>query len=200
MAYHIISEKYNSFLWLPPKTASSHTSWVLAHFDFDLYYYDSELKEFLLIQTDGPHFGHSFNMHPNHENMNFICTMRNPYHRVLSHFKSSRAPFSPHLNPKEFEEFVKIQVMEKNRFMDYDIFRDKFPDYVIRSENYYEDLLNIPFIKESKLYKTGILSQMCEKRLNKTYEVENDKFLTQYVKDMIYEKYKKHFELFGYEK
>lgn len=201
MSYHIFSEKNNSFLWFPIKTASTLASWVFAHFDFGLHYYVEETSEFKGIMSDLSHFGHSLFLHPNHEKMNFICTMRHPYKRVLSLYKSTVSPFSENLSSENFDKFIDYSFFKRRLFQDSNSFSERIPDYVIKSESFYEDILKIPFVKNSKLNDCGILEEMCRKKINKSFDlVSDEELLTDNIKEKIYTFFKPHFELFGYEK
>lgn len=201
MSYSIISKENNAFVWFPIKTASSMSSWILGHFDFSLYYYVEEISEFMEVGTDLSHFGHSTFLHPGHQKMDFICTMRHPYQRVFSLYKSSTFQFSNNFNRENFERFVDRIVLSNNSFRDRQQFEERFPDYVIKAENFHEDILKIPFIRNSKLYECGILDDMCKKRINRSFDTDKEKeFFTPEIKEKIYEWFKPHFELFGYEK
>ena len=81
------------------------------------------------------------------------------------------------------------------------MFDERVPDYILRSENLYQDYLKIPFIVDSKLNKCGILEDICNRKINKgsgTLDIEN--YLTSSVKEKIYKMFQSHFELFGYQK
>ena len=56
---YIMSPKYQSFVWLPPKTGSSTLSWILAYFEFGWYEFDEIKKDYVLRANDLVHFGHS---------------------------------------------------------------------------------------------------------------------------------------------
>ncbi len=201
MSYHVFSNTNNSFVWFPIKTASTLASWIFAHFDFGLYFYVDEISEFKKITNDLSHFGHSLSLHPNHENMSFICTMRHPYNRVLSLYKSTVSPFSDNLSSENFDKFIDYSFYKRNLFRDNNVFSDRKPNFIIRSESFYEDILKIPFIKNSKLHQCGILEEMCSKEINKSFDLENEnEFLTHEIKNKIYKFFEPHFELFGYEK
>lgn len=147
------------------------------------------------------HLGHDLHFPQNHENMIFICTMRHPYHRVVSMYKMSKAKsFKP--TKEEFQkEFHKI-LLEKNShiFKSSNIFNERRPDYIIRTENILEDLIKIPFIKNSKLYQCGILEEMVEKKLNISFPLEIDDVLTQENKDEIYSLFQDQFEIGEYQR
>jgi len=202
MSYHVISEKNNAFVWLPIKTASSLVSWVLSHFEFDLFFYSKTTNDYKKIISDLSHFGHSTNLPYNHEEMLFICTMRHPYKRVLSYYKSTLPHIYNDYNVEGFNHFLNQNVFSnKTLFDDIDKFDKRKPDFLIRTETIYDDLLKIPFIKSSKLNDCGILEEMCKKKVNPSFESEDDEYLlSSEIKEKIYNFFKPQFEIFGYSK
>jgi hypothetical protein len=86
-------------------------------------------------------------------------------------------------------------------FDDINKFNERTPDFLIRTETIYDDLLKIPFIKNSKLNQCGILEEMCRKKINSSFESEEDeKLLSLEIKTKIYSFFKPHFEIFNYSK
>jgi hypothetical protein len=202
MSYHVISEKNNAFVWLPIKTASSLVSWVLGHFEFDLFFYSQTTNNYKKIISDLSHFGHSTNLPYNHQDMLFICTMRHPYERVLSYYKSTLPHIYNDFTIEGFNHFLNQSVFcEKSLFDDIHKFNERIPDILIKTETIYDDLLKIPFIKNSKLYECGILEEMCKKKINPSFESERDEYLlSPDIKEKIYNFFKPQFEIFGYSK
>ena len=201
---YILSLSNNSFVWLPPKTGSSFVSWVLGHFDFWWYRYDELRSDYKLMMTDLAHFGHDCQLPPNHENFNFICTTRNPYDRMVSYYLMNFSDLHDEPTSENFENFIEHFFSKEKHSLFYrsnSIFNFRKPDYSIRLENLYEDLLEIPFIKISKLNSCGILEEMCSKKIKKGFEFENKQYLyTDKTREKVYNHFKKDFELFGYTK
>lgn len=202
-----LSLTHKAFLWLPPKTASNTVSWILGHFDFNSYFWYN--NNFVEVRKDSTHFSHEFNYPPNHEELSFICTFRNPYERIFSLFKmisnvTMKFPIEDFTYPSKdkFKDFFEKHI--KNENFDRRIKPPKFhlrkPDYLIRTETFYEDLLAIPFIRNSKLYECGILQEMCEKKINQSYTSNFDDFMDEEMKDWIYTNYKDEFELGNYKR
>ena len=134
--------------------------------------------------------------------MDFICTVRHPYHQFLSAYNATINPLKTPTT-KDFEEFINNRIINPKsvQFLYTNLFVDKSPNYIVRSENFYEDLLKIPFIKESDLNTSGVLQNFCTKRINESFNKLNpEEFLTQSIKDLIYSQTKQHFDLFGYQK
>ena len=134
--------------------------------------------------------------------MSFICTIRHPYYRVFSLF--SKRFLDPSEKPRieEFEDFFHERIETGVEFTKtINMFDERVPDYVLRSENLYEDYLKIPFVMESKLNKCGILEDICNRKINKGHgTIDSESYLTPSVKGKIYKMFQSHFELFGYEK
>jgi len=197
-----VSEKYNSFIWAPMKTASSHSSFVFAHFDFVNVTENLDTGVIINHSADNLNFGHSLHFPPNHSNMSFICTMRHPYYRCFSIFNRKFMGSTKKPEIKEFEEFFHERIEIDTEFTQTtNMFDLRVPDFVLRAENLYEDYLKIPFILNSKLYECGILEDICNRKINKGSEtLDIEKYLTSSVKEKIYKMFQSHFELFGYQK
>jgi hypothetical protein len=199
-----LSLKHNSILWLPQKTASTHASWVFAHFDF-IPYTTNEKNE-LIINTisDKIHFGHDLGLPSEHNSMSLISTARNPYDRVFSHFRRySKRNVKPLQH--DFEKFIEDLIDNKTSDLQFfcktiQSLGHRTPDYIIRKENMYEDYLKIPFIKNSKLVSCGILEEMCEKKINDHLSYDSSDYYTEEIKEKVYSFMKIEFESFGYSK
>lgn len=201
-----LSLNHKAFLWLPPKTATHTVSWIFGHFDFNSFFWND--NNFVSVREDFVHFSHEYNYPPNHQDLSFICTFRNPYERIFSFFKmrnnkTMKFQVDEFTNPTkdEFKNFFDKELKKENfeaRFKPK--FHVRKPDYLIRTETFYEDLLAIPFIKNSKLYECGILQEMCEKKINKTFTSNFDEYMDNEMKDWIYTNYKDEFELGNYKR
>jgi hypothetical protein len=200
---YTISEKHKSFVWLPPKCATNFISWVLAYFEFSSIQIDTETNKIHTIRLNQyGHFGHSTFLPPNHEELSFICAVRNPYHRVLSMFQSQ---FDGQLTVENFEKFINERLTFNSRGPIFNKFSEilhgRRPNYLIRTENLYEDILKIPFIRDSDLNSSGILKNFCDKKINQSYDQLNpEEYLTPRIKEIIQNLCSDHFDLFGYER
>ena len=196
------SEKYNSFVWTPMKTASSHASFVFAHFDFITVSENLTTGAIVNHSDDNINFGHSLQFPPKHSDMFFICTIRHPYYRIFSLFSRKFINSTKKPDVKEFEDFFHERIETDIEFTrTTNMFDLRAPDFILRSENLYEDYLKIPFILESKLNKCGILEDICNRKVNKGLTTLNpENYLTPSVKEKIYKMFQSHFDLFGYEK
>ena len=91
---------------------------------------------------------------------------------------------------------------EKEYFYKYGFFLGKTPKYFLRVENLYHDYIQIPFIRNSKLNKSGLLYELCNKKLNSNSKnIKSMKeYYTQDMADYIYTNFKHYFDLLGYDK
>jgi len=200
---YIMSPKYNTFVWLPPKTGSSTLSWILAYFDFGWYKFSKKNNDYEIFMSDLVHLGHSFKIPP-FGNMDLISATRNPYDRMVSYFMMSRSEIEKKSDRNEFELFLQ-NFFEKEQdsvmFQSAEIYNFKVPNYIIKLENLYQDLTKVPFIKNSKLNDCGILEEMCNKKIkNSFFEGDKNELYTPDTKEKVYNHFKKDFELFGYQK
>jgi hypothetical protein len=195
-----ISKKNKAFFWLPPKCASTSLSWVLSFFEFSSIAIDVDTNQIHRILLNQTHFGPSMIYPLNYSELTFVCSVRNPYHRILSMYKS----FSKDFSVSNFEKFIDDRILKNDnldKFKFSELFTKKTPDYYIRTENLYEDLIRIPFIGESELNTSGILKTFCLKKMNMSFNQLNpEEYLTPRIKESIYEIFSEQFELFGYEK
>ena len=107
---YTISETLKCFVWTPMKTASSHASWVLSHFDFVTVTENLNTGVIIELTSDNRNFGHSIDLPKNHSELSLICTVRHPYQRVFSLF--SRRFLDKNIKPEisEFEEFFHTRI------------------------------------------------------------------------------------------
>ena len=200
-----ISEKHNSFVWFPPRSSTHTFSWIFGHFNFRIYYSTSD-GVLDVLDSYSNHLGHFYFYPPNHMNMTFICTTRNPYERVFSFFKLGRYNFhrvrlgyATKPTKMEFENFY-TDLVTKQLHIYRPIFDKRKPDYVVRNENMYEDLKKIPFVRDSKLNNCGILEEMCESTFNRSPTLDINEFIDQEMRERIYQDFKEEFEIGNYPK
>lgn len=200
-----VSEKFNSFVWFPPRSSTHTFSWIFGHYNFKIYY-PSDDGGIEVLDSYSNHLGHYFCYPPNHENMTFICTTRNPYERIFSMFKLGRYSFrrirlgfAPVPTKEDFEKFY-TDFIEKGFKTYKPIFNQRRPDYVVRNENMFEDLLKIPFVRDSKLNTCGILEEMCQSKLNSSPQLDFNEYIDERMKNIIYEEFKEEFEIGNYQK
>lgn len=195
----IYSRTYDYYLILPMKTGTVNASWIFTYFDFYTYTrnFDSD-GNFKEISNPAMSAVHSYYIPPENPNPKIIVTARNPYDKVLSKFLFNWTRNEPPTY-QDFLNNILNSIQHNNPMLIYP--PELIPTYSIRLENMYEDYMKIPFVKDSNLNKSGILLEMCNKKINEArIKVNKDDFLTQEAKDLIYNFLKNQFELFGYQK
>jgi len=113
--------------------------------------------------------------------------VRNPYDRMLSFYF-----FSKGKNNQKFKRNQYINFIKKNESFQYKYIDNTF--YIIHFENLINELKNIECFKkivDFNNYPTLNASSNSKRNYNEIYDKE--------LKDLVFNKYKKDFELFGYE-
>lgn len=196
-----ISEKYKSFLWIPPKTGSYHAIWVLENFDF--YYLEmTPNRKKIQRYVQRTEHSHQIALFDGHEKYKLICTARHPLKRVFSAFiYTSNNRKSTDLSKKAFINFfIREFHGGESAWFEGLFFDERIPDYFLRTENLFEDYSKIPFVAESELFKSGKLEEMCKEKKN-SFEKKDLNAIDYFTDDMIdcmYKKYKTYYDLLGY--
>jgi hypothetical protein len=195
------SEKEKMVLFLPPKTGTVHATFIFNHYDFTTDVYDYETEEY--YKHHGVLHHHNMTMPQKYESYSLICTARNPYSRLVSAYNSSKK--TSFFSGKPIEEFKNY--FSKNFDNGFPYILDEFsneviPKYFLRVESLYHDYIQIPFIKNSKLNKSGLLYELCNKKIHATYDNSAvlDEYFTEDMADFVYTRFKSYFDLVGYDK
>jgi hypothetical protein len=198
-----ISFEHKIIWWTPERCATKATSHILYQLGFEPYYGSPE----------------------EYSDYKIICSIRNPYDRVLSLFKTMDNVGKSIVYTKDthqnfiesYETFLtevflytKIKkrkdfkkVVQKEFLKDYITkysFNERIPDQFIRMENLVEDISKLDFVVESGLWKSGYVEEYLNE--NKYINIRPYKFNTVYTEKfakLIYEYHKKHFFLCGYD-
>lgn len=190
-----LSLKNNCFLWLPPKTGTSHATFIFKHFDFSTY----TLEDGKIIDKSELRHHHNISLFPEHEKHKIICTARNPFDRYISYYKFQKKHEKNDISVDNFRKYFHEMVKENDLKNFFSLTNLRVPDYFLRLENLWSDYNKIPFIRNSKLNQSGILYELCQKKLNPSFETElNSKFYTNEMIDFMLNEGKKYFELLGY--
>ena len=162
------STKHKIIWWAPERCATKLVADMFSHYDFDYKLtIKSEPKE-----LTSPYHSHGIFFPEEFNDFKIVCSIRNPYDRVLSLFTNFSSIGSQIVYTKKtketfidrFSEFV-IQLLRysevrkldtdpeknivlKNYVAKYD-FDDRIPDHFIRMEHLKEDLSKLDFIAES---------------------------------------------------
>ena len=203
------SEKEKMILLLPMKTGTIHATFIFQHFDFITEHYELKTNK-VLDKLDSVIHHHCMNIPQRYEDYSIICTARNTYSRLVSAYNNSR--IITEINKPSDENF-------KNHFLKKKIDtgyqsdngfpygRDSFlynetPKYFLRVESLYHDYIQIPFIRNSKLNKSGVLYELCNRKIHTTPTKRKPlkEYYTQDMADFVYDKFKSYFDLLGYDK
>ena len=136
MAYHKV---FNTFWFTPPRTATRSTL---------------EIRKFFNFQD----FGHNPPPEEIGKDYYFVSNFRNPYPRTVSIFNLIYG-FNPTKNHTNFKKFVERKIFAEKKglkfVVDMNILKittifeliDRFPDYLVKTENLLHDVKNLFFIK-----------------------------------------------------
>ena len=202
------SDKEKMILLLPMKTGTIHATFMFNHFDFITETYDFKTNE-VLKKLDSVLHHHCMNIPQRYEDYSIICTARNPYSRLVSDYNNSKnTAESNKLSYKNFRiYFSKIIDNGYQSANGFPYGKDSFlyneiPKYFLRVESLYHDYIQIPFIRNSKLNKSGLLYELCNKKIHKTPTEKKilKEYYTEDMADFVYNKFKTYFDLLGYDK
>jgi hypothetical protein len=99
----------------------------------------------------------------------------------------------------KFYDYLYHTILEKSHHKPK--FEQRVPDYFIRQEHLFEDYSKIPFIQNSDFYKSGLLKELCETKINhnkNTYDFRD--YYDEMTADLVYYNFSKYFDLLGYDK
>ena len=198
------SEQEKLAVFFPIKTGTIHATFILNHFNFKTNTYSEEDAR-LILDGDYCIHHHSQKIPKGYEDYDVIYTTRNPYTRLLSMYfyeKNMTERDGLHFKPLTFKEYFSNRANSGWMNIKPGFNFVKPPKYFLRMEHLYDDYIQIPFIRESKLNESGILYELCEKKMHaKKQEAKSLKeYYTQDMVDHVYETFKTYFDLTGYDK
>jgi hypothetical protein len=195
------SEQERLAVFLPPKTGTIHATFILNHFNFKTNIYDKDDR--LILEEDYLIHHHNRIIPKRYEDYDVIYTTRNPYTRLLSlYYYDKKVTELNTQYTKTFKEYFSsgansgwMNIKSEFNFI-------KTPKYILRLEHLYHDYIQIPFIRDSKLNKSGVLYDLCEKKIHaKPQDTKSlREYYTQDMADHVYETFKPYFDLTGYDK
>jgi hypothetical protein len=138
----------------------------------------------------------------------FCITVRNPYARILSYYKSIF--LKKNCKNKEcqytFKEFVETLMIENKRIwhLEYEnVFNETKIDYIIHLENIEDELMQVPMIQNKYIESEEFRKEWDRVIKNNIFDKEsknNDVKVSNKDAQIIYDCFSKQFELFGYSK
>lgn len=213
------SKKHRIIWWAPERCATKLVADIFSNYNFEY----KETLESEPKELTAPYHSHSIFVPEEFSDFDIVCSIRNPYDRVLSLFTNftnvgSQIVYTKNTKEvfiKRFSEFVKQLLQysevrkidpdpEKNIVLKkycakYD-FEDRIPDYFIRMENLKEDLSNLKFISESNLWKSNFFDNFISDNpfINlKPYSF--NEVYTFEAAQLVFNYFKKHFFLCNYD-
>jgi hypothetical protein len=189
------SDELKVFWFTPMRTASRSVSQVLEYLNFK----NPRTHDFIRI--------------PEHHNYYFIVNIKNPYNRLVSIYHIQKyhgtieVDFDVWVPRRLSEEFntslSNFHTMERHINI-FHYFKDKKPDYIVRSEFLENDIRNIWFIKEnnSPLLEQTIQNHICKNVYEKEWDFVKPwrSYYNQNLADIVYGYMKDNFDFFGYDK
>jgi hypothetical protein len=215
-----ISHKHKTIWWAPERCGTKATAHIFKHFDFDF------ILNYPKSTVGNSYQSHQIILPPSkYEDYNVICSVRNPYDRILGVFlnfvsmgKSSIYLKNNHLETmKIFSIFINELFSHKEIKTKFDINPKKdniilntyvskynidvtVPTNFIRMEHIVEDMSKIDFINQSHLWSSGYIKNY----LTKNEHINNRpyKFNSVYTMETakkVYEYHKQFFLTLGYD-
>jgi hypothetical protein len=186
-----VNEKYE-FVWIAPERVGSRSTCKI----FTFCGFMCRGKQLSL--GNALNYTHNSEIPPKYKDYKIISSARNPYSRTLSIYKNFITLYKKGMTFKEYILCLTLDKPEQN-FPKYSTFinpvLEKQPEYIIRLENFYEDIRKLPFIYNHLTEKQ--LKMMCEhgKEID-----EWESYYTQEMKDLVYPHLKHQFDMWGYER
>lgn len=213
------SKKHKIIWWAPERCATKLVADIFSNYDFEYRETpNSESKE-----LTSPYHSHSIFVPEEFNDFKIVCSIRNPYDRVLSLFINFTSVGSQLVYTKKtkqvfidrFSEFVfqllqysevrkldpdpEKNIVLKNYVAKYD-FNDRVPDFFIRMENLKEDLSKLDFISESPLWKSNFFDEfILDNPFLNTRPYNFDEIYTFESAQIVFNYFKKHFFLCRYD-
>lgn len=207
-----VSHEHKSIWWAPERCATKITAQILGEAGF-------KNNDKPLLET---YHSHEFKIPQGCEDYTLYCNIRNPYDRILGiflNFTNVGLNFVYTRDRKKdlidrFEFFIDEFVTKNRRFSENNQvgeeptlwryfekmnFREKYPNFFIKTENLKDDLSKIDFITDTYIWKSGQIDDIIEK--NKFIKKRPYKFNEIYTvrgANKIFHYFKSQFFLLGY--
>lgn len=205
-----ISEKYKTISYTHTSTGSKRINRILSHFEFNTY---SIINNNIKLVKSGPTQTYDSSLFEGHENYKLIMSSINPYRFFTILFEDmlyhdtktvqSNVSIQQRFNEHMFDQFYPFKNFPQYLYVENP---NRPIDHIIRSENVYEDLTQISWIKNSQFNNSGGLLKITnEKEVTKNYSKlgipPNWKQLySEKIADLVYKNCSKYFEVFSYDK
>jgi hypothetical protein len=173
-----ISHEHKIIWWAPERCGTKATAHIFSKLGFEYFIDETETKK--QITDDGIYYqSHSLKYPEKYGDYKIICSIRNPYDRMLSIFSNFTNLGSTFVYTKDksqnlvntFESFIREMLLynkvstkedlekrpiQKSYLSKYS-FESKVPDFFIKMESLEEDLGKLDFVRESEIWKSGYI-------------------------------------------
>lgn len=215
-----ISHEHKIIWWAPERCGTKATAHIFSKLGFEYFTDETETKK--QITDNGIYYqSHSLKYPEKYGDYKIICSIRNPYDRMLSIFSNFTNLGSTFVYTKDksqnlvntFESFIREMLLynkvstkedlekrpiQKSYLSKYS-FETQVPDFFIKMESLEEDLGKLDFVKESKIWKSGYIRDYLNR--NPYINVRPYKFNNVYNLESakrVYEYHKKQFIICDY--
>jgi hypothetical protein len=173
-----ISHEHKVIWWAPERCGTKATAHIFSKLGFE--YFTDETESEKQIIVDGIKYqSHNIKYPEKYSDYKIICSIRNPYDRMLSLFLNFTNVGSTFVytkdNPQKlistYESFIREMLLYKQSntkeglgerpihklyLSKYD-FNNRIPDVFIKMESLEDDLGELDFVKESEIWKSGYI-------------------------------------------
>ena len=217
-----ISHEHKTIWWAPERCGTKATAHIFSKLGFE-YLTNTNGGFKKIINIDGINYqSHDIDIPEIYKDYKVICSIRNPYDRMLSIFSNFTNVGKNLVYTKDsheklvitYEKFIKEMLLYQLSLNDKDLetrpiqknylskygFNNRIPDFFIKMESLEEDLGNLDFVKNSKIWESGYVQDYLKHnpfvnqrpyKFNTSYSMESAK--------RVYDYHKRHFIIFDYD-
>jgi hypothetical protein len=216
-----ISHEHKIIWWAPERCGTKATAHIFSKLGFEYFIDETETKKH--ITDDGINYqSHNIKYPEKYGDYKVICSVRNPYDRMMSIFSNftniGKSFVYTKDNPQRlintYETFIREMLLYNLVITEEDLekrpiqksylykyrFESRTPDFFIKMESIEDDLGKLDFVKESNIWKSGYIHDYLNHNphINRRPYKYNDIHTFESAK-RVYEYHKKQFILFEYD-
>lgn len=216
-----ISHEHKIIWWAPERCGTKATAHIFSKLGFEYFIDETETEKH--ITDDGIIYqSHNIKYPEKYSDYKIICSVRNPYDRMVSIFSNFTSVGKSFVytkdNPQKlintYDTFIKEMLLYKLVKTEEDLekrpaqksylykyrFESRIPDVFIKMESLEDDLGKLDFVSESNIWKSGYIRDYL--KLNPHINIRPYKFNDIYSFESakrVYEYHKRQFILFDYD-
>jgi hypothetical protein len=216
-----ISHEHKIIWWAPERCGTKATAHIFSKLGFE--YFIGTDETIKTITDDGINYqSHNIEYPEKYNDYKIICSIRNPYDRMLSIFSNFTNVGTTFVYTKNnhqklvntFESFIREMLLYNKVTTTEDLekrliqksylykyrFESRIPDFFIKMESLEEDLGKLDFVRESEIWKSGYIRDYLKHNphINKKPFKFNDVYTFESAK-RVYEYHKKQFIISDYD-